>query len=126
MSQRMDNCELSLESPIYSDSSEQRKNLIPTNLPGIEWTIAGKEMKQKLTELLDILKCQLNDKQKMILHKRLLTDDPVTLQNIADSFDITRERVRQIEESLLKKMRIFLEAEMPDIVDFFAGDMIVA
>jgi RNA polymerase sigma-32 factor len=62
----------------------------------------------------------------MILHKRLLTDDPLTLQSIADSFDISRERVRQIEVTLLKKMRLFLEEEMPDIVDFFAEDMIVA
>ncbi len=126
MSQRMDNYELSLESPIYSDYSEQRKNFIPTNMPGIEWTIADKEMKQKLTDLLDILKSKLNDKQKMILHKRLLTDDPLTLQSIADNFDISRERVRQIEVTLLKKMRLFFEAELPDIVDFFTEDMIVA
>ena len=61
----------------------------------------------------------------MILHKRLLTDDPLTLQKIADSFDISRERVRQIEVTLLKKMKTFFTAEMPDIVDFFAGDPIV-
>ena len=126
MSQRMDSCDISLESPVHADSNEQQKNSIPANRPGIECMVAGKEMQQKVTELLDILKCKLNDKQKMILHKRLLTDDPLTLQSIADSFDISRERVRQIEVTLLKKMRIFFEAEMPDIVDFFAGDMVVA
>jgi len=62
MSQRMDSCDVSLESPMHFDSGEQKKNFIPTNnSPGIEWMIAGKEMKQKLTELLDILKCQLNE-----------------------------------------------------------------
>ena len=61
----------------------------------------------------------------MILDKRLLTDEPLTLQNIADSFDISRERVRQIEVNLLKKMKKFFEAEMPDIIDFFDGDKIV-
>ena len=126
MSQRMDSCDVSLESPVHSDSDDEQKNFIPTHGPGIESMVAGKEMKQKLTELLDILKGKLNDKQKMILHKRLLTDDPLTLQNIADSFDISRERVRQIEVTLLKKMKIFFESEMPDIVDFFAGDTIVA
>jgi RNA polymerase sigma-32 factor len=125
MSQRMDSCDVSLESPIHSDSGEQQKNAIPANRPGIECMVAGREMKQKFTDLLDILKCKLNDKQKMILHKRLLTDDPLTLQKIADSFDISRERVRQIEVTLLKKVKIFFTAEMPDIVDFFAGDPIV-
>ncbi len=61
----------------------------------------------------------------MILEKRLLTDEPLTLQNIADRFDISRERVRQIEVNLLKKMKKYLEAEMPDIVDYFDGEKIV-
>ena len=61
----------------------------------------------------------------MILEERLLTDEPLTLQNIADKFAISRERVRQIEVNLLKKMKKYLEAEMPDIVDFFDGEKIV-
>jgi RNA polymerase sigma-32 factor len=54
-----------------------------------------------------------------------LTDEPLTLHNIADKFEISRERVRQIEVNLLKKMKKYLETEMPDIVDFFDGDKIV-
>ena len=54
-----------------------------------------------------------------------MTDEPLTLQNIADRFDISRERVRQIEVNFLKKMKKYLEAEMPDIVDFFDGEKII-
>jgi len=73
-----------------------------------------------------ILKEKLNSKETMILEERLLTDEPLTLQNIADKFDISRERVRQIEVNLLKKMKKFFEAEMPDIKDFFDGeDMVI-
>ena len=61
----------------------------------------------------------------MILEDRLLTDEPMTLQNIADQFDISRERVRQIEVNLLAKMKKYLESEMPDIVDFFDGEKII-
>lgn len=125
MSQRMDNWDVSLESPVRSDSDDEQKNFLPSNGPGIESTVAGREVKVKLTELLDILKHKLNDKEKMILEKRLLTDEPMTLQNIADRFDISRERVRQIEVNLLKKMKKHLEAEMPDIVDYFDGEKIV-
>lgn len=125
MGQRMDNWDVSLESPVRSDSDDEQKNFLPSNGPGIESTVAGKEIKAKLTELLDILKVKLNDKERMILEKRLLTDEPLTLQNIADRFDISRERVRQIEVNLLKKMKKYLEAEMPDIVDYFDGEKIV-
>ena len=125
MGQRMDNWDVSLESPVRSDSDDEQKNFLPSNGPGIESTVAGREIKVKLTELLDALKHKLNDKEKMILEKRLLTDEPLTLQNIADRFDISRERVRQIEVNLLKKMKKYLEAEMPDIVDYFDGEKIV-
>jgi len=125
MGQRMDNWDVSLESPVRSDSEDEQKNFLPSDGPGIESMVAGKEIKAKLTELLDLLKDKLNDKERMILEKRLLTDEPLTLQNIADRFDISRERVRQIEVNLLKKMKKYLEAEMPDIVDYFDGEKIV-
>lgn len=125
MSQRMDNWDVSLESPVRSDSDDEQKNFLPSNGPGIESTLAGKEVKIKLNELLEALKDKLNDKETMILEERLLTDEPLTLQNIADRFDISRERVRQIEVNLLKKMKKYLEAEMPDIIDYFDGEKIV-
>ncbi len=125
MSQRMDGWDISLESPVHSDSGEEQKSFIPSKGPGIESVLAGKEMKHRLTELLHVLRKELNEKEKMILDSRLLTDEPLTLQNIADTFNISRERVRQIEVSLLRKMRRFLEDEMPDIVDFFDGEKIV-
>ena len=125
MGQRMDSWDVSLESPVRSDSEDEQKNFLPSEGPGIESMVAGKEIKVKLTQLIEILKDKLNDKEKMILEKRLLTDEPLTLQNIADRFEISRERVRQIEVNLLKKMKKYLESEMPDIVDYFDGEKIV-
>ncbi len=125
MSQRMDSWDVSLESPVRSDSDEEQKNFIPTNAPPIEDVVAGDEMKKRLTELLTILKEKLNEKEIMILEERLLTDEPLTLQTIADRFGISRERVRQIEVNLLKKMKKYLEVEMPDIVDFFDGKRMI-
>ena len=125
MGQRMDNWDVSLESPVRSDSDDEQKSFLPSNGPGIESMVAGKEVKIRLNELLEKLKDRLNDKETMILEKRLLTDEPLTLQNIADKFSISRERVRQIEVNLLKKMKKYLEIEMPDIVDYFDGEKIV-
>ena len=125
MSQRMDSWDVSLESPVKNDSDDEQKSFIPSNEPGIESRIAGREMQAMLNDLLDKLKEHLNEKEKMILEDRLLTDEPLTLQNIADKFDISRERVRQIEVNLLGKMKKYLETEMPDIVDFFDGEKII-
>jgi RNA polymerase sigma-32 factor len=40
-----------------------------------------------------------------VVERRITADEPSTLQEIADQFAISRERVRQIEENALRKMR---------------------
>ena len=50
----------------------------------------------------------LNEKERYIIEHRVTADDPMTLQEIADTFSISRERVRQIEESALRKMKALL------------------
>ncbi|MDO8947075.1 MAG: RNA polymerase factor sigma-32 [Desulfocapsaceae bacterium] len=125
MSQRMGGSDVSLESPVRADSEDEQKSFLPSEGPGVEEMVASGQMKAKLAEMILTLKENLNAKETMILEERLLTDEPLTLQNIADKFDISRERVRQIEVNLLKKMKKFFEIEMPDIKDFFDGETIV-
>ena len=51
---------------------------------------------------------QLNEKERYIVEQRVAAESPLTLQEIADHFAISRERVRQIEEGALKKLRTIL------------------
>lgn len=50
----------------------------------------------------------LNEKERYIIEQRTSSDTPLTLQEIADHFAISRERVRQIEERALQKMKAAL------------------
>ncbi len=126
MSQRMDNWDVSLEAPVRSDSEDEQKSFLPSGGPGIEDKVAGRQMRERLGKVLAAVDDRLNDKERMILQTRLLTDEPKTLQTIADEFGISRERVRQIEANLLKKLRRQLEKDLPDIQDFLDGDDAVA
>ncbi len=47
----------------------------------------------------------LNEKERFVIERRITADEPMTLQEIASHFSISRERVRQIEEGALKKVR---------------------
>jgi RNA polymerase sigma-32 factor len=125
MGQRMDNWDVSLEAPVRSDSEDEQKNFLPHDGPGIEEVVASQEMRERLAEILAELSTRLNEKEQVILNTRLLSDEPKTLQTIADEFSISRERVRQIEANLLKKLRKQFEKEMPDIQDFLSGDGII-
>jgi RNA polymerase sigma-32 factor len=122
MSQRMDNWDMSLESPVREDSNDEQKDFIPHGGPSVEEVVAGREIKERMYDLLNELQKSLNDKEQMILQTRLLSDEPRTLQDIADIFGISRERVRQIEVGLLKKMKKYLEQEVPDIKNFFGKE----
>jgi RNA polymerase sigma-32 factor len=122
MSQRMDNWDVSLESPVREDSNDEQKDFVPHGGPSVEEIVAGREIRQRMADILEDLKNSLNDKEQMILQTRLLSDEPQTLQDIADTFGISRERVRQIEVNLLKKMKKYLEKEFPDIKNFFGRE----
>ena len=123
MSQRMDNWDMSLESPVREDSNDEQKDFIPHGGPSVEEVVASREIKERMFDILNDLQKNLNDKEQMILQTRLLSDEPQTLQDIADIFGISRERVRQIEVNLLKKMKKYLEQEVPDIRNFFGEEV---
>ncbi|MBO6717583.1 MAG: RNA polymerase sigma factor RpoH [Rhizobiaceae bacterium] len=54
-----------------------------------------------LTEALDVL----NDRERRIFEARRLSDDPITLEELSSEFDISRERVRQIEVRAFEKVQ---------------------
>ena len=61
--------------------------------------------REMLAEALDVL----NDREKDILTQRRLSDETVTLEDLSSQYDVSRERIRQIEvrafEKLQKRMR---------------------
>jgi RNA polymerase sigma-32 factor len=50
----------------------------------------------------------LNEKERFVIERRVSSESPMTLQEIADHFSLSRERVRQIEDGALKKMKRLL------------------
>ena len=47
----------------------------------------------------------LNPRERHIIKQRILADPPSTLQDIADEYGVSRERIRQIEQNALQKLR---------------------
>jgi RNA polymerase sigma-32 factor len=47
----------------------------------------------------------LNDRERRIFEARRLADDPVTLEDLASEFNVSRERVRQIEVRAFEKVQ---------------------
>ncbi|MSN27442.1 MAG: RNA polymerase sigma factor RpoH [Geobacter sp.] len=60
---------------------------------------------QNLQQTIASVVSKLNEKERYIIEKRVTADEPLTLQEIASHFSISRERVRQIEEGALRKTK---------------------
>ena len=116
MEQRMDASDMSLNLPVNSEEpgGATRMDYLPALGPGIEDTLANSQIAGMVQEKLQTLIPSLSDKEEYILKHRLLTDDPVTLREIGEKYDITRERVRQIEARLLQKIRDHLFSSIKD------------
>jgi len=115
MDQRLNSGEISLDSPMKEDSADTYKSFLPSDDLPVDDQIADQEAKAILHDKLMLFKAQLKRKEPVIFEKRLLAEDPMTLQEIGDKLGISRERVRQIESRLKKKLKAYLEEEIEDI-----------
>jgi RNA polymerase sigma-32 factor len=70
-----------------------------------EELLAECQENQQLQEKVAQVVAGLNEKERYIIERRITSDAPLTLQEIATHFSISRERVRQIEEGALKKVK---------------------
>jgi RNA polymerase sigma-32 factor len=48
---------------------------------------------------------RLNERERRIIHERILSDQPRTLQELAEEYGISRERIRQVEKNALEKLK---------------------
>jgi len=115
MDQRLNSWEISLDSPLKDDSEDTHKSFLPSDDLPVDDQLADQEAKAILHDKLVLFRLQLKGKELVIFDKRLLTEDPMTLQEIGDRFGISRERVRQLESRLKKKLKAYLEEEIQDI-----------
>ncbi len=114
MDQRLDNWDLSLDEPLKNDSNTERIEFINLETDSSEDKMAKKEIEDILHTKVNEFKKTLNDRELDIFTRRIFSDSPETLQEIGEQYDISRERVRQIENNILKKMKAYFKKDMPD------------
>jgi RNA polymerase sigma-32 factor len=115
MDQRLSGWDLSLDNTINEDSEDTHKSFLTSDELAVDERIADQEAKAILHNKLMQFREQLHGKEALIFDQRLLTEDPLTLQQIGEQFGISRERVRQIENRLKVKLKAYLEEEIDDI-----------
>ena len=102
--------EVSLEKPLFRDSAKSLVDVLADEeAPAIDEQLGHAQevgiLKSKLREFMEGLK----ERDREIFEKRLLREIPLSLKAIADDYGVSRERIRQIEERLVKKLKVYME-----------------
>jgi RNA polymerase sigma-32 factor len=121
MDARLAQSEKSLDAPVGDADGRaiSRIDMMPAIGLGPEALMADEELSALVKDKLTDFRKTLIGKEKdlAIFDLRLIADDPLTLQDLGDRFGISRERVRQLEQRLLGRLRDYLKREMGDATE---------
>ena len=123
MERRLAAPEASLDAPLGTgdDGGERtRLDYIPSDADRPDKQVAQSEFAQLLRSKLETFAATLEGREQTIFRDRWLTEEPLTLQEIGDRYNVSRERARQLEKRMLDRLKKYLEAELGSAVDIDA------
>jgi len=115
MDMRMGASEVSADAPLGPDTDTTVIDLLPQDAATAEQEVADREFYDLMRGKLAEFQSTLEGREYEIFTERLLAEEPLTLQELGDRYQVSRERVRQIEESLRKRLREFLVRQVRDL-----------
>jgi len=95
----------SLNVPLRDDSEGSWQDFLVDSEPLQDERVAEAQESQVRHELLVEAMEALNDRERHILTERRLTDEPKTLEELSQVYDVSRERIRQIEVRAFEKLQ---------------------
>lgn len=118
MDQRLSSRDLSTDAPVLEGETATLLNTLTDDGPTPEERLAEDEYRQAVRERLKTFGEGLKDKELVVFRERLLTEQPLTLREIGERYGISRERVRQIEHRVKKKLKTYLSQEFQVLEGF--------
>lgn len=115
MSLRLGSNELSLDQPEERYSGNIQMEFLQDHEIPLDEQLADAEFKDILFKKFEEFSRSLDERELSIFKERLLAEVPVTLQGIADRYGISKEWARQLEDKIIKKLRIFLQDKIEQV-----------
>ncbi|MDH4368604.1 MAG: RNA polymerase factor sigma-32 [Nitrospira sp.] len=114
MDQRLGNWELSLDQPIGEDQENTLLDVLPSHQEPADEQLADHQLKTLFrAKLAEFIKT-LEERDEDILRNRILSDSPLTLDDLGNKYGITKERTRQLEARIIKRLRDYVKKDIKD------------
>lgn len=109
MQARLAGRDVSLDAPASDEPGAVTRGAgIPADIATAEQLLADAEVRRIFESHIEAFRATLKGRDLQIFEARLVSEDPITLQEIGDRYGITRERARQIEARIIDKLRKFV------------------
>jgi RNA polymerase sigma-32 factor len=122
MERRLAESDLSLDVPAGDEPGSARfGDFIAAPGSSSEDVVGGRNMRETFRTHVERFSKDLDERDLKILRERILAEDPRTLQELGEGFGLTRERVRQLEKSLVERLREYLKQSLVDFDVYAPG-----
>ena len=100
---RLDQREISLDAPAYQDSEATLVDMLPANVEPQDSVVARQRRKSGIHDRLEGALSVLDHRERLIVEKRILSDESASLASLGRELGVSRERARQLEARAKKK-----------------------
>jgi RNA polymerase sigma-32 factor len=105
MEQRMEGRDLSLDAPMGDDGGNSHVDFVVGHEAPQDEELSVKEERELLTSKVELALMRLDQRERFIIEKRVMSDKPMTLKELGEHFGFSRERARQLEIRAKEKLR---------------------
>jgi RNA polymerase sigma-32 factor len=123
MEARLSRPDLSIDAPVRSDETDGMTfgdRLAATGISS-EAAVGAGELREVFLDRIEAFKETLDERDLRILEERILAEEPLTLAELGEAFDVSRERVRQLEARLVQRLRTYMEENLVDF-EYYGPD----
>ncbi len=118
----MSQSDLSLNAPARRDEpGAEYGDFVASGGDSAEDAVGNTELQRVFREKVNEFAATLSDRDRQIVDERILAEDQKTLQQLADEFGVSRERVRQLEARLVSQLRGYLKENLVDF-EYYAAE----
>jgi len=113
MQQRLGSPDMSIDAPLNPDDSESNLHtVLAYDGLSAEELLSRQQLRTFIEASFEEFRHTLDAKERAIFAERLLGEDKATLQDLAEKFDVSRERIRQIENRVKEKLKVYMQGKL--------------
>lgn len=114
MDQRLHQGDVSLNAPLNQEDRKEHIENLRDSHEAADEELGDAEQAQIFKKVLKQFAETLEGRERLIFNERLVSENPMTLQEIGDKYEVTKERARQLEEQIKAKLKKYMQENYPD------------